>query len=312
MFEIFLIIAPVFIIIFFGYVASASKYLNSDISDSINALTIKFSIPVLLFRAMYNLDFSHAFNVKLLIGFYTGAVCSFIIANVLARTVWKRPPGEAVAVGFCAFFSNAVLLGLPIVERAYDAETLTLAYGIIAFHSPFVYAVGITSMEMARRDGKTMGETARKTLKSIFSNPLMIGIGLGVICNLAGVVLPEPLMVSVDMIASAALPIAVFGIGVALTRYKISSEISESLVISGITLFVYPVVVLFMTYYVFGLPKIYVQTAVTIASMPAGLNVYIFASMYNRAMSLSASVILISTIISVASITCWLTLLQHL
>lgn len=312
MFEIFLIIAPVFIIIFFGYVASASKYLNSDISDSINALTIKFSIPVLLFRAMYNLDFSHAFNVRLLIGFYTGAVCSFIIANVLARTVWKRPPGEAVAVGFCAFFSNAVLLGLPIVERAYDAETLTLAYGIIAFHSPFVYAVGITSMEMARRDGKTMGETARKTLKSIFSNPLMIGIGLGVICNLAGVVLPEPLMVSVNMIASAALPIAVFGIGVALTRYKISSEISESLVISGITLFVYPVVVLFMTYYVFGLPKIYVQTAVTIASMPAGLNVYIFASMYNRAMSLSASVILISTIISVASITCWLTLLQHL
>ncbi len=312
MLEIFIIVAPVFIVIASGYLACSTNYLSPSISDNINALTVKFTVPVLLFRAMYNLDFSAALDLNMLISFYTGAITSFILGTFLARVVWKRTPGESVAVGFCGFFSNAVLLGLPIVERGYGAEAMTLAFGIIAFHSPFVYAVGITSMELARRDGKPLGETLFATFKSICSNSLMIGIFIGVMFNLLGIKMFQPLSVAVDMIASAALPIAVFGIGAALTNYTIKSEISESLAISALTLLVYPAVVFLFTHFIFGMPKIYVQAAVTIASMPAGLNIYIFASMYNRAVALSASVILISTVLSVLSITMWLRILNTL
>ena len=114
------------------------------------------------------------------------------------------------------------------------------------------------------------------------------------------------------MIAEAALPIAIFGIGAALARYQLKSELKESLAISVIVLAIYPLVVFLLTHFLFGLPAKYVQAAVTIAMTPAGLNIYIFAAMYNRAMSTAASVILISTLFSILTMTLWLTLLHQL
>lgn len=312
MFEILLIIAPVFIIILAGYIACTLRYIGPETSDVINALSIKFTLPVLLFQAMYHLDFSTALNGPMLFGFYSGAIASFIVAGLLGRLLWKRRPGEAVAVGFCAFFTNGVLLGLPITERAFGAEALNLAYGIISIHTPIVYSIGMISMELARRDGAPLGETVRKTLTSIFSNPLMIGLLLGIFSNQVGLFIPKPLMVAIDMIAEGALPIAIFGVGVALTRYTLKTEIFESLIISGIALIFYPALVFFITHVLFDLPKLYVQAAVTVAAMPAGFNIYIFASLYNRAMGLAASVLLLSTVLSVLTISAWLQLLQSL
>lgn len=312
MLEILLIIAPVFIIILTGYLASISSYIKSETSDLINSLSIKVTLPLLLFRAMYNLDFSTALHMPMIIGFFTSAICSFFLCMILARVFWKRRPGEAVAVGFCAFFTNAVLLGLPITERAFGAEALALVYGIIAFHTPIVYSIGMISMEVARRDGASFQVTLKKTLKSIFSNPLMIGLLLGIFSNQIGLYIPQTVMISINMVADGALPIAIFGIGVALTRYKIKSEMKESLMVASIALVFYPALVFFLTYFLLELPKIYVQAAVTIAAMPAGLNVYIFASLYNRAMGLAASVILTTTLLSVVSITLWLQLLRSL
>ncbi len=312
MLEILFIIAPVFIIILTGYLASVSSYIKSETSDLINSLSIKVTLPLLLFRAMYNLDFSTALHMPMIFGFFISAICSFFLCMVLARVFWKRRPGEAVAVGFCAFFTNAVLLGLPITERAFGTEALALVYGIIAFHTPIVYSIGMISMEVARRDGASFQVTLKKTLKSIFSNPLMIGLLLGIFSNQIGLTIPQSVMISINMVADGALPIAIFGIGVALTRYKIKSEMKESLMVASIALVFYPALVFFFTYYLLELPKIYVQAAVTIAAMPAGLNVYIFASLYNRAMGLAASVILTTTLLSVVSITFWLQLLRSL
>ena len=310
MLEIFLIIAPVFLIILFGYTACATGYLSKDVSDQINALSIKCTLPVLLFWAMYNLDFSAALNGPMLVGFYTGALSSFLLALTMARVIWRRTPGESVAVGFCAFFTNSVLLGLPIAQRAFDEDVVALAYGIIAFHSTLIYSVGMMSMEFARRDGKSLGETMLAVVNAIVRNPLMIGVILGVLTNLSGIRLFEPITVAVRMIAEAALPIAVLGIGVAMTRYQLKSELRESLAVSAVILLFYPAVVFLLTYYLFGLEAKYVQAAVTIAATPAGLNIYIFAAMYNRAMPTAASVIVISTILSTVSMSAWLALLH--
>ncbi len=44
--------------------------------------------------------------------------------------------------------------------------------------------------------------------------------------------------------------------------------------------------------------------------MPPGMNVYIFALMYDRAVALSASAVLIATGLSIATISVWLLILD--
>ena len=115
--------------------------------------TQSFAVPCLLFRGLVDLDLGAVFDPRLLLSFYSGAVVAFAAAVVIERRVFRRRPGEAVAIGFGALFSNSVLLGLPIMTRAYGADALAPNFAIISIHAPFCYLVGITAMEIARADG---------------------------------------------------------------------------------------------------------------------------------------------------------------
>ena len=45
--------------------------------------------------------------------------------------------------------------------------------------------------------------------------------------------------------------------------------------------------------------------------MPAGINGYIFASLYDRGVGTAANTVMLSTVLSVGTITFWLAYLQH-
>lgn len=312
MLSILVTILPVFIIMGIGWLAVRSGYLNSQLSDHLNAFTVKLAVPVLLFKAMVNLDFSHAFNGPALFGFYAGAIISFFSGIVLAKTIWNRRPGEAVAVGFCALFSNTVLLGIPIMQQVYGELSLTPVFGIIAFHAGAMYTIGLVTMELARADGRPLGTTLKTAARSILTNSLMIGVLLGVAVNLSGFQLPQVIQSPVNMLASAAIPAALIGIGAALTRYTIKSEFSEALMVSALSLLLHPLIAFAITHLWFGLPIEFVRAAVIVAAMPPGMNVYIFAAMFNRAEGLAASSIIIATSLSIITISGWIWFLTQI
>lgn len=309
MFEIVLTVAPIFILIAIGYAAVQFGYLKVDIADQLNAFAIKLAVPVLLMRAMANLDFAQAFSPPLLLGFYTGALTCFALGIVIAQRVFKRTPGEAVAFGFAATFSNSLLLGVPIIERAVGGQTLEMAFGIIAFHAPLLYTVGMITMEMMRRDGRPLGQTLQTAIRSIAANPLMIGILTGLAINASGIALPEPIDAPLAMLGGSAIPAALVGIGAALTRYQLRAALPETLSVAGLSLIVHPAIVFALTHFVFGLPPVAVYAAVMMAAMPPGVNIYVFAAMYDRAVSLAASALLLSTALAVISVSLWLYIL---
>ena len=118
-----------------------------------------------------------------------------------------------------------------------------------------------------------------------------------------------------DLLAKSALPVGLFSIGAALTQYKIKEELGESIVCAGIKLIIFPVLVLLLTYAValeFPLPFESARVAILLASLPAGINIYLFAAYYKRAEALAASVLLISTIVSILTMSLWLAILEHL
>lgn len=311
MISILATIAPVFVLIGIGYLAVRTGYLKDGLADHLNAFAVKLAVPLLLFRAMAGLDFAQAFSLPALISFYAGAFSCFALGIVIARSIFKRSPGEAVAVGFAGTFSNSVLIGIAIVERSFGTDALTSVFGIIAFHAPLLYIVGTVTMEMMRRDGQSLGQTMRTAGKTLATNSLMVGILAGVLFNLSGLTMPEFIMAPVNMLASAAIPVALVGIGAALIRYKLTAAMPETLTVAAISLFVHPAIVFTLAHYVFGLETLTVEAIVTIAAMPPGVNIYIFAVMYDRAVGLAASALLVSTALSVVTVSLWLYALQH-
>jgi hypothetical protein len=83
--------------------------------DGLMTFTQGFAIPCLLFRAVATLDLGRC-STRLL-GRSTPARWLLRRSGSWVRgRLFGRRPGEAVAIGFGALFSNSVLLGLPITS----------------------------------------------------------------------------------------------------------------------------------------------------------------------------------------------------
>jgi hypothetical protein len=306
MLSILVIVAPIFALVASGYLAVRFGLYPRTGVPGLIAFVNNFATPCLLFRAMLDVDFAAVFNPLLISGYYTGALIAMALAIFLARAVFGNRPGEAVASGFGAMFSNTVLLGLPIVQRAWGGEALPVMYSIIGFHSPILMTLSLIAMEISRRDGASAGKVARTALKRIASNPLLIGIVLGLLGNFAGLTLIEPVDAFTRMMAQAVLPAALFGLGGALNEYRIRENWMLSATMSGIKLLVLPAIVFVLVIVVFRVDPAIGKIAVITSAMPSGINAYVFATSYNRSVDVAANSILMTTAASVLTISLWL------
>ena len=302
------VILPVFIVIGFGYAAVWRGFFSDEGVDAVMKFTQNFAIPCLLFRAMSTLELDQGFSVPLLASFYLGATISFSLGIAGARLIFKRDWPDAVAIGFCCLFSNSVLLGLPITERAYGVDALAGNFSIVALHTPFCYLLGVVTMEIAKGAKQGVRAAFGTVVGSLARNALIIGIALGLLVNLTGLPLPGVLIEAIDMMVLAALPAALFGLGGVLVRYKPEGDMKTILMVCVISLTIHPTIS-WTAAKAFALDEHALRSIILTASMAPGVNTYIFANMYGAARRVAASSVLIATTASVFSVWLWLLIL---
>jgi malonate transporter and related proteins len=277
------VILPVFLVIGAGYFAVRLRAFPDEGADALMKFTQNFAIPCLLFAAIARLDLGATLQPALLFSFYAGATAGFLAGLLGARFLFGRAWEDSIAIGFACLFSNSVLLGLPLTERAYGAEALEANFAIIAFHAPFCYALGMTVMEVVRNRGGSLRDVTGKLSRAIFRNALVIGIGLGFAVNLTGLPVPGVVNDALDLLIRAALPTALFGLGGVLVRYRLEGDLRVIGWVCAVSLLLHPAIVWTLGT-VTGLSTDAFRSAVVTAAMPPGVNAYIFAAMYGVAM----------------------------
>ena len=305
------VILPVFLVIGFGYVAARWLGFREASVDGVMHFAQGFALPLLLFASIARLDLGRAYDGGLMVSFYVGAFAGFAAGFLAGRYLFGRPLTDSIAFGFCGLFSNSLLLGVPITERAYGAGALEGNFAIISIHAPVFYAFGITLMELARSHGLGLSAVAlvRQVSRAILSQPLVIGILCGFVVNLSGVTLPAIAWSAIDMVIAAALPTALFGLGGVLYRYRPEGDMRAIAVLSAVSLVLHPGITWFLGAQVFGLDDAALRSAVLTAAMAPGVNTYVFANLYGVAKRVAASTVLVGTGLSIVSIWVWLQIL---
>ena len=304
------VILPVFLIIGFGYVAAWFGLFTEPNVDGLMRYAQNFAAPCLLFWSIANLDLGTAYNSGLLVSFYAGAFAGFAAGFFGARLLFNRPLTDSVAIGFACLFSNSLLLGLPITERAYGAGALQGNFAIISVHAPLLYGFGICLMEWARTRGQGLSAPALtlQVTRAIFMQPLVIGITLGFIVNLSGLPLPGVAVAAVEMIARTAIPTALFGLGGVLLRYRPEGDRATIAVICAASLILHPGVT-YLVARAFDLDTAGLRSAVVTGAMAPGVNAYMFAHLYGVGKRVVASSVLFATALSICTIWVWLQIL---
>ena len=306
LFEIALVVLPVFLLIAGGLISSYLRLLNRQLVDNLAKFCQDFGIPFLLFFNLAILDLSSAFNIELLIFFYISMIFSFIMISCVAYFIFKQPYNNSIILGFCAMFSNGVLLGLPISELAFGTKSLFINYTIIIGHAPLCYLVGITFIEVAKIKNDSYLFGIQRSLKAILLNNLTIGILLGIGFNLFTFEFSTTTEELLKLSTSWIIPISLFTMGGVLYHYRVSKNYKIPAVIISTSLLIQPAVVYFLGSQFSNIEIAYLRNAVIMAAMAPGLNAYFFANMYGECRDIVATTILASTVLTIFSSTFWI------
>ena len=304
------VILPVFLIIGLGWLARWRGYFGDEAVDALMRYAQNIAAPILLGVSIYGMDLGTAFQPGLLLSFYIGAFSAFALGIAGARAL-GRPGQDAVAIGFACLFSNSLLLGVAITERAYGTAGLAGNFAIISIHSPIMYTLGIVAMELTRSRGQNLPlhRLTRQIGCSILTQPLIIGILTGFAVNLSGLTLPGFAFDGLKMIAGTTIPTALFGLGGVLFRYRPEGDGLAIALVVAASLGVHPIIAWTLGTQVFALDAPALRSAVITAAMAPGVNAYLFAHMYGVAKRVAASAVLIATGLSIGTTWIWLQIL---
>lgn len=305
---LFDVIVPVFLVIGFGYVSVWRGYFATSAADGLMRFAQSFAIPCLLFQAIARLDLSASYEPALMISFYFGAGLCFALGIFGARLLLKRDWEDCVAIGFCCLFSNSVLLGLPITERAYGTQALAGNFAIVSIHAPFCYGLGITVMEFVRGRGQSPKKLIKNVACAMFRNALVLAILAGFAMNLSGLSLPIVLDDALSLVARAALPAALFALGGALVQYRPEGDTKAIIMVCTLSLLIHPTIFWFLGSSL-SLASEGFRSAVVTSAMAPGINAYVFANIYGRALRVAAASVLVATGLSILTVWFWLSLL---
>lgn len=316
--EIFDIVLPVFVLIALGYGAARSGYLTPTVGDGLSTFVFNVAVPLLLMRSIATATItSDNTGISLFAywaSYFSGVAVVWLAAMILIGKVFGRGARAASISGVAAGFSNLVLLGIPLIQRAYGQEGLQILLVLVSVHLPIMMGVSTLLMEVAaRRDGTISSplkivEVLFEVLRNLAGNPIIWGIAAGLVWRFSGLPFSGLTAQVTGLLAQTTGPLALFALGMSFVKFGIRGNILPALGLSALSLIVMPTVVYMMAVYIFDLPSLWLKVAVIAAACPTGVNAFLFAIHFKTAEGLSTNTIVLALLGSVITLPLWLAL----
>lgn len=312
MHEILLIVAPVAGLVLLGFVAAKLNCLPEAAIAGLPAFAFKVTMPALIFRAFLSVnELPSAPEAMIYVYFGTVAII-WVLISLLTVALLRRPAADAAPISMATSFSNSVMLGLPLSLSAFGPESTISAAIIIAIDTPLMWLVAVTQIEFALAGERRFSLAAlRPVIIRLFTNPIILATLAGVSGRFAGLELSGVPERFIDLLAGAAVPVALFAMGMTLSTFSLRGQTPTLIVMTVFKLLLMPMIVVLLAHYVWPLPPVWFATAVLFAALPVGANPFLFAAQYERAQGTLSASIAVTTMLSLVTVSAVLYLLKN-
>ncbi|MFD1697646.1 AEC family transporter [Roseibium aestuarii] len=308
--EILIIVAPVFILIGLGYIVARTGLLPQATGDALAQYVYVIAIPVLLFKTLAAVDMEGETPWALWASYFGGVFATWLLAAGLTRRLFARDARACAIAGTSASFANTVMVGLPLISAIYGDAGLTPLLLILSIHLPVMTILIAVIMERAAQadgvgEGGTLSSTVKNVLRSLATNPIVVGILAALVWRLAHLPVSGLMKDVLDRIAGTALPVALLSLGMSMVAYGIRGNLLPGILLSVLKVGIMPAIVFGLGAHVFHLPPLWTAAATLTAACPTGVNAYIFANKYGTGHAMSSNSITLTTLFAIATTSLW-------
>ncbi len=296
---IFLQTLPFFALILCGYGAARTGVFAGRAVVHLTRFVFYFALSAMLFRFASSLSLAQLFDLDFVLAYALGTLAVYLLVTIVAM-MRGVSVAEAAIEAQSAVIGNIGFLGLPMLvlligEAAAGPLLLLLSVDLIFFGSLVVILI------TGSREGGPGLPVLRTIGLGLIRNPMIVSMAAGLSWAMLGLPIPAPMEDFLTLLGAAATPCALFAIGASLAD-KSAERVSVAVWLSSAKLILHPAAIAVLALLVFDVEPFAAGVMIACAAMPTAGNVYIIAQHYAVAPARVSSTILISTIVSVATL----------
>ncbi len=299
--NVFTQVVILFILILIGVVLTKANILTEKGVSSMTDMVLILVTPCVIIKSFVR-EFDKSVLKNLLISFLIAflAHIGFIILSHLI--IHSKEKATERVLRFGSIFSNCGYMSIPLQQALLGDIGVFYAASYVAIFNLFIWSYGIISMS---------GDKKYLTPKKMVFNPGMIGLGIGLIVFLFAIPLPKLVLEPISYMASLNTPLPMIIIGYHLTKSNLLYGLKsfKCILAMGLKLILFPVLALGVMF-LCGVRGDMLVSSVISCSAPTAAITTMFASKFSADTPLSVNMVSLSTIISLISMPCIITLSQ--
>lgn len=291
-----------------GIVLKKIGWVSESFASQMNKFVFLVPLPLLLFQDLATVDFEKAWNFKFVAFCFVVTVLSITLVIVISSFLKERSlRGEFIQA---SYRSSAALLGVALIQNIYGHSVMgpLMIIGSVPLYN--VMAVTVLSIYQPYRNEMDKG-LLKTTLKGIITNPIIIGIVVGILWSILKLPMPFILSKTVSNISAMASPLGLIAMGASFDIKKAFGKLKPALVATFIKLFGFCMIFLPIAI-AFGFVGEQLVAILIMLGSATTVTCFVMAKNMGHAGILSSNVVMLTTLLSGFSITLWLYILRTL
>ncbi|WP_071796105.1 AEC family transporter [Natronohydrobacter thiooxidans] len=299
MIEIFLKTLPFFGLIGLGFGAGRSGFFPPEATAYLTKFVFYFALSAMLFGLAANLTLADLLDARAAAAYLLA--CAMLYLLVMAIAFLRRARmEEALIEAHCTIIGNTGFLGVPLLvvllgPGSVPTVLLILTIDLIVFSSLFTMIITLS------RDGRIDRSLPRKLTVAVLKNPMVVAMALGIAWSGTGLGVPRIANDFLTLLGAAATPCALFAIGASLADKKVERLAIVTWLSFG-KLVLHPALTAVAALVLFRVEPQVAGVLIAAAALPVAGNVFILAQHYNAGPARVSATILVSTLLSIATV----------
>lgn len=290
-------VAVLLVYMLMGFVLCKAKKAAVSHAKSMSGLLLFALSPAMIINSFLQLEYSHENIIKIVKCFVATLLIQILFFGVLYFILHKKYKDAKYRIlTLGGVLGNVGFFGMPVVSGLFPDDPIVLCYSSINVMSMnlIVFTIGVF---LITNDKKYV------SLKSAVLNPTTLSILAALPLFFFNVQLPDIVESSIGVLAKMVTPMCMFILGMRLSAAKLKSLFTRPFVYATclLKLVLFPIFAYLCVRWIPFFDDTLKATIVVLAAAPSGAVIESLAELHECEQELSANVVLLTTILSIAT-----------
>lgn len=173
-------IMPIILLVLLGYGLKRIKFIDQYFVNLLNKFVFRVGLPILLFYNVYSIENLQDIDWAVVL-FSVVAILSVFGIGLIFVSLFIRDPEQKGVILQAIYRSNFALIGVPLAQALGGDHGLAIVSIISAFTIPLLNVLSVIALTMFQRNEHGQRISLKKLIITIVTNPLIIGVMLGLL-----------------------------------------------------------------------------------------------------------------------------------